>query len=264
MFFRKKKVSFQLKEVEILKPPIQPQQPYVQPQPQPQPYVQQPQQQSTQQRSTQQQPQPQSTQQPPQQLTIQQSQRQLTQPPVYYVKCPYCITGFKSDSEPNENGIYNLKCPWCKKDSVFIRCPGFKKNCDFIKPLHRSFCGLCSENRHKEKLETAAQESTMVNVFGGQSDKLFCIFANDECVGKFPNPFSNTVDNDQLIRFTIGLIHNQSKEIVRLRDQLTFMQSNIDSLQLKFDKLLDMIEFAPGGTEYLEAAQRFDQNTNNL
>lgn len=212
--------------------------------------------------------------------------------------CPHCSQAVKSFSQCNAAGLFIDTCPLCLGVLEFKKCPSLDENikCKSFIESDKTVCDLCflaneqkmrqnivakakeeaaAKGKHLGEVKTKAKEETserniqqrfyVTEKHSKSNGGEYLIYVNGELKGRLPCHFQRVESEADmsylLIRFIIGLLHNQSNEIACLREQYTIIQGELNSLHRKFDELLELVEFAPGGPEFSEAARRFEQCT---
>ena len=218
--------------------------------------------------------------------------------PNSYEVCQYCNTTI--DYYNNGNVLYTLTCKNCSKETEFIKCIGFdNKGCSKYawKNDPVSLCNPCKlhltkieeerqnklfkeeTERIRQKVEKEVMGAERMKKIAERDAKEFelmaktdhnnvsftklinskqvVIFVNGEPIGRYnyggdmetkdiPWKIWNRDINDLLL----GLVYKQSQQI--------------RNLEVKFDKLIDMIEFSPDGPQCQEASKRFEKNIKKI
>ena len=163
---------------------------------------------------------------------------------------------------------FNLECPNCHIISRCTRC--VICNHHTLK-TEKGLCDICllaqvysqlkkdseQETLEKEKRLKKATNKTYVSFEKLKKDEEIVVLVNDEPIGRYKcrsDINSKNIDRkmwqEDSIDLLMAMVHQQSKHIKRLED--------------KFDKLMEMVEFAPGSSEYQEASERFVENVKNI
>ena len=210
-----------------------------------------------------------------------------------YGNCYSCNEEIIVDQVANDI-YYTISCKKCKKKTEFQKCYGYYRNyklsgCQFsaLIKIHAGECSGCKklhieelqeerERKNKEELERKKEELERkkeelekkkewgrgirdIDVSYNTKFGERIVYVNKEPVGKYKEAY---VENHKYIlqrnsEVLLYMIHQQSK-------QIDIQSEQIKLLHERFDKMMEMIEFAPGGEEYINVENNFNQNIKKI
>ena len=162
--------------------------------------------------------------------------------------------------------------------SEFKRCNGCLY--DFV-PIEEEKCPSCTfnwrltptqqkrfEKERLERLEILERKKTYNQKYIEQEEQR----EQEREDAMFSNPEIPICEFTLKSRGTISMLSVNDENVIRMQHNLNNLpngciiglvlnlQHNLDNLHEKFDKFIDMVEFAPGGEHFQQAEQRFKEN----
>lgn len=172
--------------------------------------------------------------------------------------CPHCNVVMKSFCRQNDKGLFIDKCPVCDKTVIFKKC----KECRAFIEDGKDMCNLCS--KEKQKILEKNEQRKICVTQKQSKDSDINVFVNNEYAGSYAetqnSPCVDKKFRHEMVYMTFGLMHIQSKQIKALYDHSLLLETKINNMQCKLNELMEMIEFAPGSSNYCEAEKNFNTN----
>lgn len=159
--------------------------------------------------------------------------------------CPNCLKNVLLESLGE-----TVRRPMCY--SCVMR---FKSIIDFNKQKNS-----ISQIEHSEHLKKQKQQIDNLDIISihhtidmSSENREIIFFANDEPITRYINHSSEKIN----VPAILSLIYKQSKQIDRQSEQM-------HDLQKKLDKLIDIIENAPGSLEFVKTSEHFIEQQSSL